>query len=49
MRHMRFAPEPDSLTRTSGSVRGDWGNPVPYRDETEDSAFFCADFGINRD
>ena len=24
--------EPDALTRTSGSVRGDRGNPVPYRD-----------------
>ena len=25
--------EPDALTRTSGSVRGDRGNPVSYRDE----------------
>ena len=24
--------KPDALTRTSGSVRGDWSNPVPYRD-----------------
>ena len=24
--------EPDALTRTSGSVRGDRGNPVSYRD-----------------
>ena len=24
--------EPDALARTSGSARGDRGNPVPYRD-----------------
>ena len=25
--------EPDALARTSGSARGDRGNPVPYRDK----------------